>query len=376
MNQPNYDAVLIIAASEKDANLYYATRFLAPDPFIYTEIRGKIYLFMSDLEIDRAKSEAKVDEVLSTSEFAKRLQTKKVEPVSLNMIDLLYQEEKVKEILVPNNFPFIYGEGLLKKGYRLMTKEEPFFESRLFKTEEEIAKIEETQRCTEAAVEEAIHVIERSRIENGKLYVNGKPLTSEAIKKIINVKLMEFDCIAEHTIVSCAKDCVDPHNQGSGPLLANESIVLDVFPRSAKTGYFADMTRTVVKGKANPKLKKMYQLVKEGQEIGFKLLKDGVDGSWVHNRIAEHFEKEGFMTGQMDGRMQGFFHGTGHGVGLEIHELPRVSSVKQTIRSNQVVTVEPGLYYLDAGGVRIEDLVVVTKTGIKNLTKFPKVLEI
>ena len=136
------------------------------------------------------------------------------------------------------------------------------------------------------------------------------------------------------------------------------------------------MTRTVVKGKANPKLKKMYELVKEGQEIGFGLLKDGVDGSAVHNRIAEHFEKEGFKTGQMDGRMQGFFHGTGHGVGLEIHEPPRVSSVKQTILASQVVTVEPGLYYLDAGGVRIEDLVVVTKTGIKNLTQFPKVLEL
>lgn len=371
-----HDAILMIAASEKDANLYYATHFLAPDPFIYTEIRGKKYLLMSDLELDRAKSEAKVDTVLSVSHLAKDLIKKKVHPTSLNMIDALYQEEKVKEILVPGNFPFVHGEALRKKGYHLATKEEPFFEARLFKTKEEIAKIEETERCTEEAVEEAIRTIASARVTNGKLYLNGKPLTSEAIKKIINVKLMEFDCIAEHTIVSCGKDCVDPHNQGSGPLLANESIVLDVFPRSAKTGYFADMTRTVVKGKAKPKLKKMYQLVREGQEIGFKLLKDGVDGSLVHNRIAAHFVKEGFKTGQIDGRMQGFFHGTGHGVGLEIHEPPRVSSSRQTIRANQVVTVEPGLYYLDAGGVRIEDLVVVTKNGIHNLTKFPKVLEL
>jgi len=366
----------MIAASEKDANLYYATHFLAPDPFVFTEIRGKKTLLMSDLELDRAKSEAKVDEVLSLSRLSKRLAKKKVEPTTLNMIDELYREEKVKEILIPANFAFAYGEGLRKKGYHLIIKGEPFFEERLFKTDEEIAQITETQRSTEAAVEEAIRVIESSRILNGKLYTNGRPLTSEAVKKIINVKLMEFDCIAEHTIVSCAKDCVDPHNQGSGPLLADESIVLDVFPRSAKSGYFADMTRTIVKGKAKPKLRKMYQLVKEGQEIGFRLLKDGVDGSVVHNRIAEYFEKEGFKTGQIDGRMQGFFHGTGHGVGLEVHEPPRVSSVKQTIRERQVVTVEPGLYYLDAGGVRIEDLVVVTKTGIKNLTRFPKVLEL
>jgi len=371
-----YDAILMIAASEKDANLYYATRFLAPDPFIYTEIRGKKTLLMSDLELDRAKSQAKVDNILSTSHLAKRLSQSKIEPTPVNMIDSLYRDEKVKEVLVPGNFGFSYAEGLRKKGYHLTTKGEPFFEERLFKTEEEIAHIRETQRCTEAAVQEAVQTIKRSRVSNGKLYVNGKPLTSEAIKKIINVKLMEFDCIAEHTIVSCGKDCVDPHNQGSGPLFANESIVLDVFPRSAKTGYFADMTRTVVKGKAKPKLKKMYQLVKEGQEIAFGLLKDGVDGSMVHHRIMKHFEKEGFKTGQINGRMQGFFHGTGHGVGLEIHEPPRVSSVKQTLRAKQVVTVEPGLYYLDAGGVRIEDLVVVTKTGIKHLTRFPKVLEL
>lgn len=371
-----HDAILIIAASEKDANLYYATRFLAPDPFIYTEIRGKKYLLMSDLELDRAKSEAKVDEVLSASLLAKRLIKENIKPTPLNLIDSLYKEEKVKEVLVPGNFPFKYGEPLREKGYHLVTKEEPFFEERLYKTEEEIAKITETQRSTEAAVEEAVQAIERSRVTDGKLYTNGKSLTSEAIKKIINMKLMELDCIAEHTIVSCGKECVDPHNQGSGPLLANESIVLDVFPRSAKSGYFADMTRTVVKGKASPKLKKMYELVREGQEIAFEALKDGVDGSIVHHRIMRHFEEEGFKTGPLDGRMQGFFHGTGHGVGLEIHEPPRVSSVKETIRARQVVTVEPGLYYLDAGGVRIEDLVVVTQTGIKNLTKFPKVLEL
>lgn len=371
-----HDAVLMIAASEKDANLYYATRFLAPDPFVYTDIRGKTYLLMSDLEIDRAKSEAKVDEVISISLLAKPLTKGGIKPTLPVILDTFYKEHEVTEVLVPANFGFAYAEGLRKKGYRLTTKEEPFFEERLFKKKGEIAKITETQRATEEAVQAGIDTIRRSRITNGKLYLNGKVLTAEAVRKTIHLKLMELECVAEHTIVACGKDSVDPHNQGSGPLLANEAIVLDVFPRSAKHGYFADMTRTVVKGKAKPKLKKMYQLVKEGQEIAFQSLKDGVDGSTIHNRILKHFEKEGFKSGPLNGRMQGFFHGTGHGVGLEIHEPPRISSVQQTIRENQVVTVEPGLYYLDAGGVRIEDLVVVTKAGIKNLTKFPKVLEV
>jgi Xaa-Pro aminopeptidase len=74
--------------------------------------------------------------------------------------------------------------------------------------------------------------------------------------------------------------------------------------------------------------------------------------------------------------LQGFFHGTGHGLGLEIHELPRVSRVPATLRTGNVVTVEPGLYYPGVGGVRIEDVVVVTERGCTNLTAYPKTLEV
>jgi len=376
MKKIAHDAILMIAASEKDANLYYATRFLAPDPFVFTQIRKKSYLLMSDLELDRAKAQAKVDRVLSTSQLAKRLVQRKIKPTLLNMIDSLYKEEKTKTVLVPETFGFAYSEALRRKGYRLLTKPEPFFEERMFKSKKEVAYITETQRAVEKAVREAIQMIQRSRIMKGKLYYQGRLLTSEWLRKVIHMKLMEQDCIAEHTIVSCGKDCVDPHNLGSGPLLANQSIILDVFPRSAKQGYFADMTRTVVKGKASPKLKKMYALVKQGQEIAFRTLKDGVDGSLAHHRIMDYFKKEGFETGQRNGRMQGFFHGTGHGVGLEIHEPPRVSPVKEKLRAGQVVTVEPGLYYSGIGGVRIEDMVLIMKNGIRNLTRFPKVLEI
>src|SRR3990167_1133344 len=196
------------------------------------------------------------------------------------------------------------------------------------------------------------------------------------IKQVINVSLMESNCIAAYTIVSCGKQCVDPHNQGSGPLLAHESIIMDVFPHSSESRYFADMTRTVVRGKASQKLKKMYRAVEAGQEIAFQRIKDGADGMKIHDAICRYFEQLGFKTGELDGRMQGFFHGTGHGVGLDIHEPPRISRGRDILRAGEVVTVEPGLYYLDAGGVRIEDMVLVTKTGCTKLTKFPKILEI
>ena len=151
---------------------------------------------------------------------------------------------------------------------------------------------------------------------------------------------------------------------------------MDGFPRHATSRYFADITRTVVKGAASAKVRKMFDAVKAGQEIAFRMITDGVDGSAVHKAIMDSFEALGFKTGEQGGRMQGFFHGTGHGVGLEIHEPPRVGSQPDILRAGMVVTVEPGLYYLDAGGIRIEDMVVVRPNGCEVLTKAPKVLEV
>ena len=192
----------------------------------------------------------------------------------------------------------------------------------------------------------------------------------------MHLTMMERDCVAQHTIIACGVQAVDPHNEGSGPLKANEPIVMDVFPQHAKSRYFADITRTVVKGQASDKVKRMFTAVKEGQEIAFRMIKDGVDGSAVHKAILDSFEQQGFKTGEQNGRMQGFFHGTGHGLGLEIHEPPRISAKPDILKAGMVVTVEPGLYYLDAGGMRIEDTVVVTKDGCRVLTEAPKILEV
>ena len=370
------EAVLIIAASEQDSNLYYATRFIAPDSFIYTEIRGKKIMIMSELEVDRARKEADVDEVIPTAKIIAKLRSRGVRPTTTEIIHFLFQERKVSEILVPGNFPIEYADELRRKGYQLKSKPDPFYEERTIKNKMEIEAITLTQRHTERAVAKAVEVLRKSKIKGHYIYFKGKRVTSEMIKQIINVSLMEADCIAAHTIISCGKQCVDPHNQGSGPLLAHESIIFDVFPRSSQTRYFSDMSRTFVKGRSSEKLKKMYRAVREGQEIAFRNIKEGADGMRIHDAIAHRFEQIGFKTGEIGGRMQGFFHGTGHGVGLDIHEPPRISRGRDLLKAGQVVTVEPGLYYLDAGGVRIEDMVLVTKKSCTNLTKFPKFLEI
>jgi Xaa-Pro aminopeptidase len=375
--QPPEIATLFIAASEGDSNLYYATKFIAPDPFIYMEVKGERLLVMSDLEMDRAKSQAAADRVLSYSELEQKAKKQGVkEPSTVDIVNVVLKEAKVRQLLVPANFPFIYATRLQELGYSLKPKRDPFYEQRVVKTAEEVSHIEAAQRATEEAVAAAHAVLRQATIREQLLWLDGECLTSERIKKLINVKLMERDCIAQHTIVAGGELACDPHNEGSGPLPADRSIIFDVFPRSASSRYFADMSRTVIRGTASPELKRLYQTVKDAQEEAIGTIKDGADGMKIHQGICARFEKAGYKTGLVNGRMQGYFHGTGHGVGLDIHEAPRISRTGSLLQEGHVVTVEPGLYYPGLGAVRIEDMVLVTKDGCRNLTDFPKVFEL
>ena len=370
-------ATVFIAASETDSNLYYATKFIAPDPFIYLEIKGERILVMSDLEMDRAKSQASVDRVLSYSEIERRVKSQGVaEPGSVDILHVVLREVGITQLLVPSNFPFSHAIRLQALGYRIETKREPFYERRVVKTAEEIRHIEATQRATEAAVAAAHDTLRRAAIKGDQLWLDGAPLTSERIKKLINVKLMECECVAQHTIVAGGEQACDPHHEGSGILPAHRSIIFDVFPRSAASRYFADMSRTVVRGRPSPELKRLYHAVKDAQEEAVTKIKDGADGMKIHQGICERFEKDGYKTGLINGRMQGYFHGTGHGVGLDIHEAPRISRTGSLLQEGHVVTVEPGLYYPGLGAVRIEDMVLVTRDGCRNLTNFPKTFEL
>ena len=369
--------LLLIASSEKDADLYYATRFIAPDPFVFVQIRGRRYILVSDLELDRAKKEACVHGVFSTSLLAAEYKEKHGKACSFPELILWFLKiHHVKSVLVPGNFPVQYYVPLKRGGLEIRYKTGLFFEERLIKTPAEIAAITQALRATEKAACEAIQTLKRSKIRGRKLYFQGELLTSEVLKKIIHRVLLEEGCSGEHTIVSCGQHSIDPHDQGSGPLYAHQPIIMDIFPRSQETLYYADFTRTVVRGKASPELKKIYAAVKQGQDIGFKMIRHGMASKKVHEAIQGRFAQLGFATGVKDGRMQGFFHSTGHGLGLDIHEPPRVSVGNDVLKAGQVVTVEPGLYYKGPGGVRLEDVVVVTKHGCRNLTKFPRKIEI
>ena len=367
----------MISSSESDSNLYYATEFLAPDPFIFIQIGDEKIIIMSDLELDRAKSQAKVSSALSYSGYEESAKNSGTE--SPNTIDVLHEflkERGIKSLVVPAYFGIRNALLLQDKGYDIEVKPDPFIEGRLIKSNDEIRYIEEALRLTECAVDRAIDFIRQTENRDGYLYLRNKKVTSEDVKKLIDIYLLENSMIAQHTIVACGEDSSFPHNEGSGALRADAPVIIDVFPRSVKSRYYADITRTVVRGAASDEVKKMFKAVSDAQEVAFSMIKDKVNGREVHEAILMHFKNRGFESGEIDGRMQGFFHGTGHGVGLEVHEPPRIGKKTDILCTGQVVTVEPGLYYKGIGGVRLEDMVVVQPDGVINLTKSPKILEI
>ena len=223
-----------------------------------------------------------------------------------------------------------------------------------------------------------MEVLRRSKIaRNRRLIYHGLPLTSEKLRAVIDCAILQACGLAANTIVAGGIQACDPHERGHGRLRANEPIIIDIFPRSQKTGYFGDITRTVVRGRASEAVKKLYHTVWRGQKIGFEQIRAKVPTADIHKAVQKFFVQQGYKTGRRDGRMEGFFHGTGHGLGLEIHEAPRIGATSAgQLRAGHVVTVEPGLYYPEIGGVRLEDVALVTANGAKNMTRFEKVLEI
>ena len=253
-----------------------------------------------------------------------------------------------------------------------------FFPERELKSAAEVCKITNALRMAEAGLAAGLRVLRASKIaRTGRLVFCSEPLTSERLRAVIDGAILQLGGIASHTIVAGGKQGCDPHEPGHGPLLANQPIILNIFPRAQNTGYFGDLTRTVVRGHASEAARKLYATVLAGQELAFRKMRPRVPTAEVHRAVQEFFKAEGYATGRRAGRMQGFFHGTGHGLGLDIHEAPRMG-VNSTgnLTPGQVITVEPGLYYPGLGGVRLEDVAVVTKTGTRNLTLSQKVFEL
>jgi Xaa-Pro aminopeptidase len=367
---------LIFASSETSPDLVYATKFFVPDPVLFLRQNGKSTLLLSDLEIDRGKKAAQVDEIIALSEIERPLekQFNGKPPLEITIATFL-RRRRVRKAAVPYDFPLGLAKRLSEEGINVAPVAGLFWPEREFKTDHELKLIRSAIKITEAGLARGIEVLRAAEIKPGKRLVwDGAVLTSEKLRAEIASAILHAGGDPDDSIAAGGDQACDPHNRGSGPLKADSLIILDVFSKDARSGYYGDLTRTVVRGKANNAQCALWQTVFEAQKTAIEKIRPGGSGETLQQEISDFFRDKGYPAEIRNNRRVGFFHGLGHGLGLEIHEQPRIA--KTTFKDGQVLTVEPGLYFPGIGGVRIEDDGVVTARGFKVLSSFPKELEI
>lgn len=365
----------LYAASEQSADSFYLSGVFVPDPFLAVIAGRQRIGVVSRLEYGRVKAQSKFSEVLlleslrETAAKLLRLPLSEIGPAEL----MLYfaRQYRTRTVEVPADFPAQYFAKLQAAGLEVEIGPQPFFPARELKTDAEAAAIRQGNAASAAGIRAAAAVLKASTIVGKRLKYEGATLTSERLRCIIDQACLAKGAIAQHTIVAGGTQGCDPHEGGHGPLKPNELIIIDVFPRVTASGYHGDMTRTFLKGRANDAQRALVTAVREAQLSALAKVKAGTTGAAVHQAANSVFEGRGFPTERRGDAFVGFIHSTGHGLGLEVHESPRVSIGAPRLRKGQVITIEPGLYYPEIGGCRIEDVVRVTKDGAEMLSKSP-----
>lgn len=367
---------VLIATGLEENDVRYATGLVATDPFALLVAGSRLHLVVSALEASRARKTCP-SAILHTP--AALLGDSKPKRRSLgDQILALLHTLRFRTVQVGPYFPIGIARALERGGVKVGLADSPAFPGRALKTPREIACLAKSQRAAVAAMRAAVERIRASDISpTGLLRHDGKTLTSEGLKDLIERTLLDLRCSAEGTIVAVGPQGARPHDVGSGPLRAGVPIVLDIFPRDKETGYWGDITRTVVRGRASEAVRRMYRDVLAAQKLALSMVRPGVESRAVQQAVERSFREAGHETRlSPPGEECGFIHSVGHGVGLDIHESPGLRNEPGRLSAGNVVTVEPGLYFPGLGGVRIEDTVRVTDTGYKYLATFPKVLEV
>jgi len=357
------DSFVMFATSDA-ADMRYLTRFTSTDPIVYFKKKGQRgVIVVSQMEFERASRES--DTAVMTRADAGLLDIIKEEKDKWKALALMISGLAGNKILVPAWFPIALGRELEHYG-RVISDKGTIEGMRAKKSPYELESIRMVQQATERAMEVAVALIQKSKPRKGVLHKGRTPLTSECIRAEMHKVLLEYGCRASDTIVSCGKDSAIPHIRGTGPLQEGEPIVIDIFPKDENSGYYSDMSRTICKGEPSSDIADMYVAVRDAQTMASKKIKPGITGADVHQSVVDFFSDHGYQSGK-----EGFIHNLGHGVGLEVHELPNVGPGGLALSAGNVITNEPGLYFRDRGGVRLENIGVVTKNGFECFLTIP-----
>lgn len=364
---------LLYADTHSSTDMLYFGRVEVHDAFIAFGTGRKKITIQSSLEFGRVKRTGDFDIVLPLEEWLDRArQAYGPKAQTAEIIACAAKHHGLRSFRVPANFPAALYLKLTKLGLKLVFPEGLLFPEREIKSAWEADCIREGNRLCSVGFSVAERILQSAKIKGHTLIHRGQVLTSERLRFELETAIREQGGDPRDTIVAGGDQACDPHERGSGPLRPHELIIIDIFPRVLKTGYHGDMTRTYLKGRPREVQRRLVETVREAQKRATRAIHAGVDGRLVHAACTDCFVEAGYETKRTKTGAVGFIHGTGHGLGLAVHDPGRMSpSVAYPLKQGSVMTVEPGLYYPGLGGCRWEDVVWVTATGSKSLSKHP-----
>lgn len=371
--------VLIIGDTVRSPELRHEVPLAVPDPFLYAEVGGKRSVVVSSLESGRIAAlgtdlqvltyeDAGIDELLKRGLDSYALE--------LELHLAACRQLEVEQAMTPSGFPLGAADHLRANGIELTAEQRFFDERRRVKNEHELAGIRRACRAVEAGVAVGVELLRSASRSNGVLTLGGEPLTCERIQLAVERAFGEHGASAEEFIVSHGAQTAVGHEGGSGPIASDDVVLFDLFPRDRESACYSDFTRTFSLGPPSDELAEHHRLAKEALDMAVAAVKPGVRGSDIHRQVCDLFHEHGHKTQlhkeEGEALVDGYFHATGHGVGLEVHERPGVGRVEsERLVEGDVIALEPGLYRHGYGGVRLEDLILVTADGCEVLTSFP-----
>src|SRR2546421_1378745 len=377
INMPRVPDVLVFGDTVRSPELRHEVPLAIPDPFLYLERDGRPAVAIHSLEIPRLRESTSLEILPNEKLGADELVAagKSEHEVVVELALRACREAGIERAAVPAAFPIELADYLRANGIELTVDYELFENRRRAKNDAELAGIRNAQKACEAALDAARDLLRRAAANGDGLEVDGEPLTSERLKNVIEGVFMRFDVEGGDMIVAHGPQTAVGHNLGSGQLRPNEPIVFDLFPKDRRTACYADMTRTYVVGEPSEEVEEWHRLVLEAVEHSTAAVEPGADGRALFELVCDIFQRAGYKTqlNKEPGEVleDGFFHGLGHGVGLEVHELPALARIGHELLPGDVVTIEPGLYRSGYGGLRLEDLVLVTENGHEVITDYP-----
>jgi Xaa-Pro aminopeptidase len=370
--------LVLIPSGESDADFTYASGFPVETGLYIRFDEGDDVLVASPLEIDRAQSQSKAARKLGFAEagYIDHGPYASWPRLAARML----RDKGHEDARVSPRLQAAYLEELRSAGVQVEIDRDLFTAERRHKSAEEAGFIKAAQRAAEAAVTEVVRQLAQADTKDGVLWLEGRPLTSERLYARAQLLLGEMGFSCPDMIVAGSPECAMPHFRGEGPIRTGAPIIIDIFPSGRSSHYYGDLTRTVVVGEITDEFRKMHAAVLQALDAGTESIRSGVAGRDVHNAVCQVLVDRGYGTTTKgyegpDGVAK-MNHSTGHGVGLDVHEEPALRGPnEEPLLEGDVVTVEPGLYLLGLGGVRIEDTGMVTSNGFENFTSLTRSLD-